>query len=146
MDIALFRTQTDVTIWTKAKLGLDDVIMNRVTAWIPTRDNIALLTQGHGTILRLHVRQFDPSVINMNDLSDAERHTYEHPWGLTDVDKAEADIKRFIRDSAGHYIRSKVRNNDDISLRIFEEIHEYTRNQTLAVGHDDVLYDTTSIY
>ena len=35
MDIALFHTQTDVTTWTAAKLGLDDAIISRVSSWLP---------------------------------------------------------------------------------------------------------------
>ena len=133
VDIALFRTQTDVTIWTKAKLGLDDTIINRVTSWVPWGESIAELTQGHGTILRLHIRQFDPSTIDFANLSDAEKHTYEHPWGVTDLKQAEADIRNFIRTSAGYYIRSKTTSDDEISRGFFSALHEYTRISSLDV-------------
>ena len=135
VDIALFRTQTDVTFWTKATLGLDDAIISRVSSWVPG-DKIAQLTQGYGTILRLRVRKFDPSTIDFTNLSDAEKHTYENPWGLCDIDQAEADIRKFIVESISQYIRSKIKTKtdaDDISSSFFIAISEYIQNKTLPV-------------
>lgn len=133
MEIALFRTQTDVIIWNKAKLGLDDLIISRVKSWIPPDNKILEMTQGHGTILRLRVRKFDTSTIDFHTLSVAEKHTYEHLWGLTDVKQAEVDIKSFIHKSIKFYIKSKIDADDEISRNFFIAISQYIQSKATAV-------------
>ena len=140
MEIALFRTQTDVTIWMKAKLGLDDLIISRVNTWVPAEDKTLEMTQGHGTILRLQVRKFDTSKIDFHNLSEAEKHTYENPWGFTDLNQAELDIRNFIRESIGPYTSRKTDTHDVISRSFSGAINYCTRLNTTAVSDVRMLW------
>ena len=140
MDIALFRTQTDVTIWTKAKLGLDDLIISRVNIWVPAEDKTLEMTQGYGTILRLQVRKFDTSNIHFHNLSEAEKHTYENPWGLTDLNQAEIDTRNFIFKSIVPYTLSKTDTHDVITRSFFAAVARYTRLNTTAVSYVRMLW------
>lgn len=125
MDIASFRTQTHAPIWTKAKLGLDDLIISRVNTWVPAEPKTLETTQGHCTILRLQVRKFDTSNIDFHNLSEAEKHTDGNPWGLTGLNQAEIDTRNFICKSIVPYTLSKTDTHDVISRSFFAAVAHY---------------------
>ena len=133
VEVALFRTRTNSTMWTKLELGLDDLITSRVNRWVLAEDKTLAMTQGRGTILRLQVRKFDTSNLDFHNLSEAEKNTYENLWGLTDLRQAEVDVRKFIRESIRPYIYSKTNTDEVISGSFFAAVACYTRLNTTAV-------------
>ena len=78
-------------------------------------------------LFRLRVRKFETSNIDFCNLSEAEKHTYENPWGLTDLTPAEIDIRNLIFGSIGPYASSKTDARDAISRTFFAAVPYYTR-------------------
>lgn len=85
------------------------------------------LTQGHGTVLHLRVREFKAPQGGNAFLDSRGRSIYAVPWALADAEDAVSSVKAFIEVSMDAYLDRYTHDFDEISRLVFGAVREYSR-------------------